>query len=95
MVYQLVPVGVTVPLTDVDPPAAIDPRLVAVPHALPFEMHVPLHSVDVGEHVQVYPMHTPAVGGVHAVPAGCGMSGGHAGLDALHDWLVSHTPDAV
>ena len=29
------------------------------------------------------------------MPAGCGMSGGHAGLAALHDWLVSHTPEAV
>ena len=95
IVYQLVPVGVTVPVVEVEPPGLIVPRLVATPQLLPFDTQVPLHSVVVAEHTHEYPAHTPAVGGMHAVPAGCGMSGGHTTLAALHDWLVSHTPDAV
>jgi hypothetical protein len=93
--YQLVPVGVTIPLADVDPPGLIVPRLVADPQVLPLDWQIPLHSVVVDEHVHVKPAHTPLVGGMHAVPAGWGRSGGHDTLAELHDWLVSHTPEAV
>ena len=94
-VYQLVPVGVTIPLAEVDPPALTGPRLVGDPQLLPFDTHDPLHSVADTGHTHEYPEQTPPVGGMHAVPAGCGTSAGHDTLAALHDWLVSHTPDAV
>ena len=51
--YQLVPVGVTIPVADVEPPGFTVPRLVADPQVLPLDWQIPLHSVVVDEHVQV------------------------------------------
>jgi hypothetical protein len=39
--YHSCPIDVTVPVVDVEPPALIDPRLVAPPQVLPFERQLP------------------------------------------------------
>jgi hypothetical protein len=55
---------------------------------------VPQADMPVG-HTHEKPEHTPPVGSEHAVPAGFDTSAGHDALAELHDWLVSHEPDAV
>ena len=84
------------PLAEALLPGLMVPRLVADPHALPFERHVvpPQSDVPAG-HTHEKLEHTPDVGGAHAVPAGFGTSAGHDTLAPLHDLLVSHEPDAV
>ena len=94
--YQFVPDGVTVPLLEAEFPGLIVPRLVAAPQVLPFEVQVVPQTVVPAGHTHEKPEQMPpGEGGVQAVPAGCGTSAGHATLAPLHDWLVSHTPEAV